>query len=689
MSFGRAARALLLLPALVAAIAVGAAAQTLGEGGPSAGRVIWLRPDKLVTRGVSDLVGFWGDSSGHGNHVYALNAEAKPQWLEAGLNGRNALQFDGNDYLAGGGMPTRSYTKAAVVVLDDLSYVNNVVSSASHHALYFGGSPYARLFHSGDFVTSSVAVTAGVPFVVIGTYDSVTNVGVLYVDGQEVGRATASSDNWDSSLQIGAFAYWYFMKGTVGEVIVWNRVLTPSDLTWVNGYLRGRYFPGNVAAVDWSALPRPGQLFQRDASDTASLDVNGTVTSPGFTDVEVEVTRDGAPWFSQKSPLVYSGSTASFAFSTSLFAGTFDYELSAWAWAGAERQLVARVPNLAVGDVWIINGQSNAQASDYWGEGLANASQSHWIRSFGTASIWGTTEFDLHWDHADGQNWLGHASVGQWGLRLAEILLKREQVPIAILNGAVGGTSITLHQRNDGNPVDLSTIYGRLLRRAIEAGVTDRVKAILWYQGESDSGNAAVWYADWLALRTDWLVDYPAVQKLYVVQIRSDCGYGGQDVQEIQRQLPALFSDTCLMSATALVAHDGCHFLYAGYRQLGDQLARLIRRDFHGSTDTYEIDPPNLASAQWVAGSSQKKVRLTMVDPNDRLVVDAGAEANFVLSDGTAVTGATTSGNTVTLTLAASSSAATISYRGHPFDGPWFRNVRGVGALCFEEVAIQ
>jgi hypothetical protein len=47
------------------------------------------------------------------------------------------------------------------------------------------------------------------------------------------------------------------------------------------------------------------------------------------------------------------------------------------------------------------------------------------------------------------------------------------------------------------------------------------------------------------------------------------------------------------------------------------------------------------------------------------------------------------SGNVVTLTLAGPSTAFKMSWRGHPFDGAWMRNARGVGALSFEKRSIQ
>ncbi len=680
----------LALLAAVLGFGAGAHAQTIqAEGEPTLGRVGWWRADRGVVRGTSNLVSRWGDASGNGFTLTGSgNGESQPEWLPVAIGGQPALQFDGNDWLQGVGMPTGGYTKAVVCQLDDLSFTNNVVSSASHHALWFAGTPYARIFHSGDVVQSSVAVTAGVPILVVATYEPIGGRATLYVDGQLVGRANRVAANWDSTLQLGSFAWGNFLKGKIGEVALFDHELDAPELFALHSDLRRRWF-SPAPAVAFLELPRPSQLFQRDVNDQADVVVKGRVNSPGALSITLDVERDGVAFWQQTKTLRYvAGGYAKFDFSVPLYAGLHDHEFRAWVDEGHGRRLVADVPAVTVGDVYVVHGQSNAQASDYWGEQLANQSQSPWIRSFGTASIWGATEFDYHWDVADGESSLTHASVGQWGLRMAEYLLRHEQMPIAIMNGAVGGTSVWSHQRNDAWPLDSRTIYGRLLRRMREAGVDQSCRALLWYQGESDAGNASSWLTGWNEVRTDWAVDYPALQQVYLVQIRNDCGSGGADLKQLQRDLIDTWSDTQVMASNAVPAHDGCHYLYAGYRDLGEKMARLLRRDFFGSSDTAQIDAPNFLSAQWT-DATHTKIDVTFRDTLSTMVCEVGAEVDFVLSDGVAVVSGKGKGNVVTLTLAGASTAKKLSYRGHALDGPWLRNARGVGALCFEKQRIQ
>ena len=65
------------------------------------------------------------------------------------------------------------------------------------------------------------------------------------------------------------------------------------------------------------------------------------------------------------------------------------------------------------GDVFLIGGQSNAVALDYWNEQLANQDQSWWVRSFGTQAL-GAVESrnDQTWYLAEGERQRSRAAVG-------------------------------------------------------------------------------------------------------------------------------------------------------------------------------------------------------------------------------------------------------------------------------------
>jgi hypothetical protein len=185
------------------------------------------------------------------------------------------VAFDGDDWLAGAaGMSTGSYTKIVRVQLSDFALTGNILSSSAtsgtRHALYMATSPQPRLWHSAPFVTSSVSMTAGQGHLLTATYDSATKTGTLYLDGTQVGTATAASNNADPTYQLGAIAGTNFMRGAIGEAIVFNRVLGSTERAGVEAYLATKtQAPANAPLVSYSAwsaanLPSPGNNGAED-----------------------------------------------------------------------------------------------------------------------------------------------------------------------------------------------------------------------------------------------------------------------------------------------------------------------------------------------------------------------------------------------------------------------------------------
>ena len=629
----------------------------------------------------------WRDSSGSRLALAASAGSSAPRWDEFGPGGVPALHFDGDDGLRRfDGMPQGDYTKVVVVTLDDYGAPNNLLSGSGGHALWYASSDRAQLWHLGEsFVTSSVPTPLGVPTILIATYDSELRMGRLYQDGAAVGSGFADPHG-DPGLHVGSFAGGNFMTGSLSEVRLYDRVLSADERQRLVKLLAARY-QGEAPEVDFDALPKHAQVVQRDELDRAVVPVAGWVRSPGYESIELSVLRDGLPWSTTSQALVESPWGAEFALNVELEAGLHDYELQVRLHDAQGSALVARVEDVACGDTLLLCGQSNTVAPDFWSEDLANQSQSPWIRSYGSSLSDAQAELDHNWGQADGELGQAHCAIGSWALRAAELLLLQEQMPLGLINGAVGGTAIHEHLRNDEFPEDPHTIYGRLLSRARAAQVDGGARAMLWYQGESDGEAVGAYALQFQTLYDAWHLDYPALEKVYLFQVRKGCGVLESGVREFQRTAPDFYPDVEVMSTTAAPSHDGCHYFYAGYRELGDRIARVLARDLYGSLDTHEIDPPNISSAQLV-GELGDALLLTFRDPDDSLVFEPGAEAHFVLDDGVAVSAGSVLGNTITLQLEGPTTATTISYIGHPADGPWVKNGRGVGALAFFDVPI-
>jgi hypothetical protein len=282
--------------------------------------------------------------------------------------------------------------------------------------------------------------------------------------------------------------------------------------------------------------------------------------------------------------------------------------------------------NLVCGDVLLIQGQSNALATDTAEK--APADPSDWIRSFGSTSgdprrarraVWGPAIWK---DPAHG----GELEVGYWGMELGRRLVASRQMPVCLINGAVGGTRIDQHQRNPTNAEDVATIYGRLLWRLREAGLTHGVRAILWHQGENDQGadgptGGYGWetYREYfISLATAWKQDYPNVGHFYVFQIWPKAcamGVNGSDnrLREVQRTLPALFSNLDVLSTLGIQPPGGCHYPLAGWAEFARLVQPLLERDLHGVKGGGFLTPPNLVTGAY--GRGRQQIELTFDQP--------------------------------------------------------------------------
>jgi hypothetical protein len=429
-----------------------------------------------------------------------------------------------------------------------------------------------------------------------------------------------------------------------------------------------------TSLVSVTESPQDRQLVPRDSRNGAIVPVAGTVTDPGVRRVQLRVSSGGRTE-------TFTSSSKSFRFTPRITAGLHEYSFELRATGPGLDRVVARRDGVVSGDVLVVQGQSNAEAAKF--NGAANAEESPYLRSFGTPTSDGTISgADRVWHYATGDVTNQSGSVGQWAIRMGRKIVNTYKVPVALFNGAHGGQPISFFQRNDGNPNDLGTNYGRLRQRLQAAGVLGNVKGVLWYQGESDNDNASVHVTGFNALLQDWRSDFGAI-KYYVYQVRtSPCGTTtNMNVREAQRQLGDTAGVT-LLSTNGLSGHDGCHYAYiGGYREMGDHTFAVLGRDLYGGPSA-GVAPPNPSAV--TASGSQLVVQLRSTDP---LTVAAGSAADFVLEGG-AVTVSSVDyqpGGKLLLTLSGPATGVTgLTYQGHLGAGPWITNATGTGLLAFK-----
>ena len=464
--------------------------------------------------------------------------------------------------------------------------------------------------------------------------------------------------------------------------------------------LAGQVQQGRSQQVRFSAFPAPLQLFARDEQDSAIVPIEGILQSTGYDSVHLQVFRNTILWKTLHQQLVYSGGSASFRLLPTIAAGLFEYDFRVF----IDQNLVMERDSIVCGDVYLINGQSNSHPN-----AISYSFESEFCRSFGRHTNYNDyNPADTTWGLSNGQGWCDSClyAVGTWGLRLQELILNDYGMPTCVINGGSGGSTISYNLPDSNDHMNLATTYGRLLYRSTKAGVATHVKALLWHQGESDSGSpdAEAYYERFSILRNAWKEDYTPLNKIYVFQIHpGNCGGAEQDyLRNVQRLFKADFPEVEVMATVGLDGHDGCHYNDDGYLQMASWVYRLMERDFYHASDTLNIEAPDIQSVYYRdADHTQIAVEYDnpVVWPDDSL---GASMKDYFYLDGTSglvQQGYTINdGYTVILQLNNSSNATKLtylpsySYNHVPtriYEGPWIRGLRGVGALSFFEVPIS
>ncbi len=443
--------------------------------------------------------------------------------------------------------------------------------------------------------------------------------------------------------------------------------------------------------------PEDGQFYARDDQNEGTLFYNGTLAEAADS-VFLKLYADDKLI---KTETAQPGADPSYAFAVKLKPGLIKYQVEFGTKISGQETVRHTATNLVCGDAYLIDGQSNALATDTGEKSPPETNE--WIRSYGrppanAKAAPGKLWCNPVWKAQRGEK----AELGWWGMELAKRLVESQQVPIFIINAAVGGTRIDQHQRDAVNPTDLNTIYGRMLWRVQQAKLTHGIRGILWHQGENDQGADGptggfgweTYQPLFVEMAAGWKRDFPNVQHYYVFQIwPNSCSMGGRDgsgdrLREKQRTLPQLFSHLSIMSTLGVRPPGGCHFPLAGWAEFARLIQPLIERDHYGKVPAASITPPNLLQASYAGGA-----RDTIALEFDQPVVWIEALTGQFYLDGEKdkIASGRVTGNVLTLKLKAASTAQTITYLK---EIAWNQDTlllgaSGLAALTFCEVPIQ
>jgi len=266
----------------------------------------------------------------------------------------------------------------------------------------------------------------------------------------------------------------------------------------------------------------------------------------------------------------------------------------------------ATISHVAVGDLYLLAGQSNMEGV---GKLIDPERPSRAVRCFYLDDRWGVAKDPLCWfnEAVDAVHWRAprerradEAKMERYfrrfgaglGIRFGKEMYKYNGVPVGLIMCAHGGTSMKQWEPPAGAKRELpsessmtsDSFYGSMMRRLAATG--GRVKAVLWYQGESDAADraqAAAFKKRFLrfvaALRAD--IGQPSLPILYA-QLNTWLGDAAafphwNDIQLDQALVEAEIPGSALVSTNDLSLADAIHLDTSSLKRLGRRFAVLAR----------------------------------------------------------------------------------------------------------------
>jgi Carbohydrate esterase, sialic acid-specific acetylesterase/Secretion system C-terminal sorting domain len=414
-------------------------------------------------------------------------------------------------------------------------------------------------------------------------------------------------------------------------------------------------------------FPQDMQLFPRNVTtNKGGYTIDGIIPKgSNITLVKVKIFK-GDALTDEKSQLINAAnSDIPFALTFDIKAELTEYRIELRKTVAGKDSLVKKADKLVAGDVFLVNGQSNNIGA------IEEADYSPYLRSF-------TDNF--------GWNDIKYTQPSKWAPRMAKMIIDQQKIPVALFNESYGGVTESYFLKNSGILSDNN--YANALKRLVAAEVKNNIRAILWWQGESDGWEtpANIFKQQFKQLHADWMKDYNNPQ-CYVFQIRyKSCSHTNPLIMEVQRQLSSELPNLESISTTAALS-DGCHFSYKnGYDSLGNRLYRLISARNYGTSSDYTRSPD--VERAWFTDKTEINI---LIKNTNALKLMGNPWADFEINGGSAkITQGTIEGNLIKLRFVGDTTGVKgISYLGHI--GPennWITNPLGMGIMTFSNFPI-
>ena len=421
-----------------------------------------------------------------------------------------------------------------------------------------------------------------------------------------------------------------------------------------------------------------------------------------YENIIVEFLRNGTIVNTYNQQLSYSQDLAEFNIEIPILAELAKYRVKVYFSYEGTNFLVKDADDLVAGDVYIVQGQSNAVATSY--SGSSNSYLNDYLRAYsGGYTSSSSVINDDQWYYAQGDgNENSGGNAGQWGLALAKMIKDEINIPIAIFNGAHGGQPIGFFDRPNNYNSSTDSNYGRMYHRLSETGLRNSVRAVLWSQGEADSFSNGLstqqYKASFETLMSYWEEDFPSIEKYFIFQTRDcDCGTissGRKKIKEAQRLIAKENENIFIMPTTGMQVHsDNCHFPFVnGYEKFAQRIFPIVKQQLYGTTFQEQFYAPMLVSMN-MQGNVLEIVtdsESLMINSNNNSFVLSRLNSDFIFSDNSSIQAVQIDNNKIYFQLSQTpGNNTTLSFIGKYSDlASNITNSSGVEMVSFSDLCI-
>lgn len=221
-------------------------------GGVSSGLVVWLKPDAIAPVADGTAIASWNDASGMANNASQATAASRPQYYSDMFNGHAAIRPSSTRFFNIDLSDINDTNYTIITVNKRTSSIGNVVgytgaTTSTGLALGYAGSTVARHSQYSNWVNMSVPANVAateLPVILACQFDELVGKKTWRInDGVNTERAGTNKTHYalSGSGRIGRGMANDGFSGYISEVIIYNRVLSASELKQIHTYLSVKY----------------------------------------------------------------------------------------------------------------------------------------------------------------------------------------------------------------------------------------------------------------------------------------------------------------------------------------------------------------------------------------------------------------------------------------------------------------